>query len=658
MRRVSLNKVYTPDKTVPVSYGGTDADNLIDAARNLELTTYSLFNVPNGVLALDANKKAPLANLPTNIKTVPDTINGSIKVAAGQVSEYEITNYDTNRSYTLSLVPGSTGATISRTGNIITYTAPSVTGTFGFIINDRTISLTIIPLVVSQPTVIWPVNNATGLGINLKFQSSAFSPSDAIDKHVSSNWEIATDSGFTTIVFSSINDKVNLTEKVFKNLSLNTTYYVRVKHRSSINGYSSWSTTKTFTTNTATVISIEEFILSTPDMITDDIVGYSTAITSDGSRIAIAGPGVHVSGDPKSRGGGAIYIYRLEADAYVLEYKYVDPNGFSSTFLGKNVIFSASGDRCVVSQPNYGISGVSGAGRVIVLSRSGTTWTTEGIFNATDFSATSNFGYSVSTDDLCSRIVVGAPKQADATTYGSGVVYVFSRSGTTWTQEQRIVAADKNFSNFFGTSVDISGDGLRLIIGSPGRDSSAVRNSGGAYIYLRSGTVWNAEATLSASDRVIGDLFGTSVAISQSGTRVIVGSNRAKVAGASYSGAAYTFNRSGVTWAQQNKLTPSDVLAGAQFGSCVDMDNTGNKVVIGAPYKTVGTYGGAGCAYVLKYNGTAWIEEAKLTASDGVSNDTFGFCVSISATANKVLIGAPQKDSNYVINSGGAYIYS
>jgi hypothetical protein len=139
-----------------------------------------------------------------------------------------------------------------------------------------------------------------------------------------------------------------------------------------------------------------------------------------------------------------------------------------------------------------------------------------------------------------------------------------------------------------------------------------------------------AEVKLTASDGAAWDRFGCSVSID--GERMVVGA----FGDNSGSGSAYVFRYDGTDWVQEGKLTPSDGATGDYFGYSVSI--SGDRVVVGA-------YGDdtcSGSAYVFRYDGKGWIEVAKLTASDGAVEDYFGYVVSVSG--GSVVIGAVGDD--------------
>src|SRR5262249_48052204 len=140
---------------------------------------------------------------------------------------------------------------------------------------------------------------------------------------------------------------------------------------------------------------------------------------------------------------------------------------------------------------------------------------------------------------------------------GTGAAYVFTRSGTTWTEQPKLTASDGANSDLFGAAVAVNGD--TAIVGAYQKNAQ----TGAAYIFTRSGTTWTEQQALTASDGAGGDVFGYSVSVS--GDTAIVGAYTKNTG----RGAAYVFTRSGITWTEQQKLTASDAATFDYFGFSV-----------------------------------------------------------------------------------------
>ena len=237
---------------------------------------------------------------------------------------------------------------------------------------------------------------------------------------------------------------------------------------------------------------------------------------------------------------------------------------------------------------------------------------------ASDAAEDDLFGISVSISG--NTAVVGALRDDDGGS-NSGSVHVFVRSGAAWSQQQKLTAADAAENDEFSRSVSISGD--TVIVGSY-MDDDAGGNSGSAYIFTRSGSTWTQQQKLTASDAAMADHFGYSAAIS--GDTAIVGAV-ADDDGGSMSGSAYIFTRSGSIWNQQQKLTAADDAGNDWFGNSVSI--SGDTAIVGA-FQNDDAGGDSGSAYIFTRNGAVWTQQQKLTAADAAGGDKFGIAVSIA----------------------------
>ena len=158
----------------------------------------------------------------------------------------------------------------------------------------------------------------------------------------------------------------------------------------------------------------------------------------------------------------------------------------------------------------------------------------------------------------------------------------------------------------FGLSVALSGD--VLLVGAP-TDDEAGGVAGAAHVFRLEESAWLQEATLTASDWGVGDAFGSSVAMS--GDLALIGADATDDDGTN-SGSAYVFRFDGVSWLQEAKLTGSDADAENRFGSTVSIN--GDVAVIGA-WQDNPKGDNIGSAYVFRYDGVSWAEEAQLVPS-------------------------------------------
>lgn len=230
-----------------------------------------------------------------------------------------------------------------------------------------------------------------------------------------------------------------------------------------------------------------------------------------------------------------------------------------------------------------------------------------------------------------------------------------------------------------GAAMALSADGNTLVVAAPHEDSAASAvngnqtddsafDAGAVYVYQRTGTVWNQQAYLKASNAQAGDQFGFAVALSGDGNTLAVSANfedggAAGINGnqadesASGTGAVYLFTRTGAAWAQQAYVKASSTGEGDRFGYALALNADGSTLAVGAIGEdsvATGINGNAadnsaeqaGAAYVFTRAGNAWTQQAYIKASNTQGGDLFGFCVALSGDGNTLGVCAYDEDSS------------
>lgn len=351
---------------------------------------------------------------------------------------------------------------------------------------------------------------------------------------------------------------------------------------------------------------------------------------------------------------------------------------------GTSVALSGDGNTLAVGAPGEDGS-ASNSGAVYVFTRSGGSWSQQGSpIKATGTALNDRFGSAVALSSDGNTLAVGAPgRNVDA-----GSVYVFVRSGTSWTEEGNLSATNAGANDGFGTSVALSNDGNTLAVGAPGEDGSntgidppsneLASNSGAAYVFVRSSSIWGQEAYVKASNTGANDGFGTSVALSNDGNALAVGAPGQDDT-ATDSGGAYVFVRSVATWSQEAFVKASNPDAQDAFGHSLALSGDGSTLAVGA-YREASNatvIGGdqsnnsasdSGAVYVFLRSGTTWNQQAYVKASNTQADDQFGWALALSSDGNTLVVGARYEDSNATgvggdqtnntpTNSGAAYAF-
>lgn len=326
-------------------------------------------------------------------------------------------------------------------------------------------------------------------------------------------------------------------------------------------------------------------------------------------------------------------------------------------------------------------------------------FTQQTYLKASNANSDDQFGFAVAVDG--NTAVVGAYREdGDAASTAAvpnenasnaGAVYVFTRTGVSWTQEAYLKAFNAGENDEFGISVAIAGDTIVVGAYAEAGDASSTAaapndnasQAGAAYVFTRTGATWTPQAYLKASNAEGGDQFGYSVAVS--GDTAVVGASAEDGDASSttgtpnnnalYAGAAYVFARDAMgNWTQQAYLKASNAGQSDSFGYSVAV--SGDTVVVGA-FKEAGDMAStatvpnnnapvAGAAYVFTRISATWTQQAYLKASNAEGNDSFGTSVAVSG--DTAVIGANGEagdassttaaPNNNASHAGAAYVFT
>ncbi len=353
-----------------------------------------------------------------------------------------------------------------------------------------------------------------------------------------------------------------------------------------------------------------------------------------------------ILGAPRGNGDtGTAYVFVRNGTSWDFQAQLVPSSGFLGAWFGGSV--AVEGDRAVVgARRDIDSTGMIQPGRAYVFERTGTTWTETAVLEALDAFDTDWFGQSV--DLSGDTIVVGSNFNQATVGFAAGAAYVFVDNGTAWAEQTKLIASDATGGDFFGWDVAVDQD--TIVVGSEFDDDNG-SESGSAYVFTRSGIVWTERTKLApASGAAADDQFGVSVDI-ENGT-IVVGAIEAPFMAPCCTGSAYVFTGSGATWSQEAQLTPTGGAAGDLFGSSVSLD--GDTLAVGAINSDVmGTDSGA--AYVFSRVGTVWSQDAELRGSNSLTGDLVGDGLGLSGGV--VVAGAPYGDQPGFADAGAAYVY-
>jgi hypothetical protein len=299
--------------------------------------------------------------------------------------------------------------------------------------------------------------------------------------------------------------------------------------------------------------------------------------------------------------------------------------------------------------------------------------------------------------------------QNDDSAASSGAVYVFTRTGSTWSQQAYVKASNAGGGDLFGYSVGVSGDGNTLAVGAFDEDGSARTvnatpdnlrtGSGAAYAFERTGNAWRQTAYLKGSRSSVNDSLGGSLTISGDGNTIAVGTTEENCLvpgvnpsgcdvdatppnfGMSFSaGAVYVWGRSGNTWTEQAFIKSSNPNLYDLFGARATLSGDGNTLAVSAQREDGGTRGfngnqadntilESGAAYLFTRSGATWTQQVYVKASNTEENHEFGSAIALSGDGKFLAVGARgeasaakgvngNQNDNSVPESGAAYVFA
>ena len=349
--------------------------------------------------------------------------------------------------------------------------------------------------------------------------------------------------------------------------------------------------------------------------------GNSVAISCDGNIAIVGAPETNSS-------QGSVAIYARAGSTWTLQQTIPSPASIDGQYFGTSVALSYGGNTAIV-----GASGTNNkTGSVSIITRSGSTWTQQGSIPDPASTAHDSFGRSVALSSDGNTALVGAL----GTNSNMGSVAIFTRSGSTWTQQGPSIPDPAGTAqDYFGSSVAISSDGATALVGALGTNS----NMGSVAIFTRSGSTWTQQGpSIPDPAGTPNDVFGWSVALSADGNTAIVGASGIN----NKTGSVSIITRSGSTWTQQGpSITDPAATATDSFGASVALSSDGNMAIVGAPGCSCDAINTTGSIAIFTRSGTTWTQHGPSIADPGNNpGDDFGGSLALSSDGTTALVGA------------------
>ena len=384
--------------------------------------------------------------------------------------------------------------------------------------------------------------------------------------------------------------------------------------------------------------------LSDGETASEDQFGVSVAISGN---FAVSGA---QQDDDIAPNAGAAYIFERTGTLWLQRTKLTADNANAGDLFGNAV--AMDGATVLVGAPGVDQAGPeSGAAYIFV--QVGEAWIQQARLVGDDIGIFDRFGSAVAVHE--NTAIVGAHGK-DEVGVDTGAAYVFVRNGASWTQQAKLTHRGAVPGDLFGFAVSVYGD--NAIIGAHQSDAAGP-DSGAVYLFTRSGGTWTQDLLLMPNDIGIGDEFGYAVNLTKG--IAIIGAPKEDRRLADL-GAAYVFVETQETWVQQAKLTASDAETGDEFGSAVAIHE--DTAIVGAwkdnhplpdPDGDPSVQIDRGSAYSFLRDGLSWVEKRRIEAAGTNRSDLFGASVGIRGAF--AIVGAAGSD-NAGDNSGSAFIYN
>lgn len=317
--------------------------------------------------------------------------------------------------------------------------------------------------------------------------------------------------------------------------------------------------------------------------------------------------------------------------------KLVGADAVGNARQGVSVSISSDGNTAIVGGQYDEYFG----GSAWVFTRTGGVWSQQGNkLWGTGAAGYARQGTSVAISSDGNAAIIGGYYDSSLV----GAAWVFTRTLGVWSQQgKKLVGTYAYDASYQGLAVDISSHGNTAIVGGPYDHSRA----GAVWVFTRTGGEW-AQQGPKLTGAGGGERFGTAVAISSDGNTAIVGAPFSM----SDRGGAYAFVRVGTVWIQQGGiLVGTGAIGGAYQGTSVSISSDGNTALVGGPYDN----GRAGAVWLYTRTGGVWTQQGpKLVGTGAAGIAQQGWSASLSGDGNIAIVGGPIDDDSV----GAAWVFT
>ncbi len=306
-------------------------------------------------------------------------------------------------------------------------------------------------------------------------------------------------------------------------------------------------------------------------------MGVSTAIYN---YFIIAGASAATIGANNYQGRAMIIEYDSVNNTHASFSVLTSSDGQTNDRFGSSVAMNSN--FVLIGAPGKVVNGNSNVGRCYFFKRNGASWTQHSIITPPAATADDYFGQVVAITNTWAVIASPFVNVNGNTDAGRLYLYKYNPTTDSWSYTTSVISPSVSPFENFGTSIHM--DENRLVVGADQYIGNQYDNNGKVYVYERSGDSWSLQATLTASDGQKSDAFGSSVYLG--GDYLIAGAVNAEVGSNINQGKVYIFKYNGNSWEETAILTSAQNENNANFGRSVII--TTGSAVAGAPFADLG----------------------------------------------------------------------
>jgi len=438
-----------------------------------------------------------------------------------------------------------------------------------------------------------------------------------------------------------------------------TTALVGVPHRS-VNGQSGAGAAEAYTYTSGGWGAPSELNLGT-DAFAGDAMGFSAALSSDGTTALIGAPDRSVSGQ-QDAGEAEVFIHGTSGWSFSTGLNLSAGAAGANDILGFSVAVSGDGNLTLLGAPGRTVNGQTNAGDVEVFSHTNGQWYLTTHVNTFGVNPGDFLGISAALSSDGAIALVGAAGRTVNGQGNAGAAEVFTRSNDIWTLSTELsLGTNAAASDYLGSAVALSGDGSTALVDNLDRTVNGQANAGAVEVFTRVNGKWSHTTEFNLGSNAASAIqFGYSVALSGDGNTALAGSPAQTVNGLTYAGAAEVYSRSNGIWSGPTELTlGANEEAQDSFGSSVALNGNGTTALVGALGRVVNGQRAAGAGEVFTRTNGSWSFSTELNLGAGAAaKDQLGISVALSGDGATALTGTSVRSVNGQSGAGAAEVFT